>query len=227
MTNLSAQTASGIARAVVTHAAELCNAVGGREANGAAARLFPPRGDDAMTTAATSRASSTRRTRTALRPCIIIDTREQEPWTFANLPSEPGTLDSGDYSIRGLEHVVALERKSLPDLLTCCGSERERFVRELIRLRAYPYRAVVCECTLADLEEGDWRSRLLPTQVLGSVASWQARYVPFVFAGNHDAAGRWAERYLFQVARLVTEMYISARALIDVTDHGQPADVTA
>jgi hypothetical protein len=30
---------------------------------------------------------------------------------------EIGTLDTGDYSLRGLEHVIRIERKSLPDLL--------------------------------------------------------------------------------------------------------------
>jgi hypothetical protein len=27
------------------------------------------------------------------------------------------TLDTADYSLRGLEHVIAIERKSLPDLI--------------------------------------------------------------------------------------------------------------
>ena len=158
-----------------------------------------------------------------LTPTIIVDSREQEPLAFANLPAERGTLDSGDYSVRGLEHLVTLERKSLPDLLACCGSERDRFVRELIRLRAYPYRAVVCECTLADLEAGDWRSRILPVAVLGSVASWQARYCPFVFAGDHGMAGRWAERFLYQAARCVATEYAAASAFVDSAPSNPPS----
>ena len=48
--------------------------------------------------------------------CIIQDTREQAPYTFACITPPPlvevATLASGDYSIKGLEDKVAIERKS-------------------------------------------------------------------------------------------------------------------
>ena len=50
---------------------------------------------------------------------IIMDTREQRPLVFTHLASKVGTLQSGDYSIKGLEHNFAIERKSIPDF---CGS---------------------------------------------------------------------------------------------------------
>ena len=75
-----------------------------------------------------------------IAPTVIIDSREQAPLAFANLPSEVGTLDTGDYSIRGLEHLVAVERKSLDDLLGIVGRDRQRFRRELQRLRGFRYR---------------------------------------------------------------------------------------
>ena len=46
----------------------------------------------------------------------IIDTREQAPLDLAPLATITGTLSTGDYSVKGLEAVVAIERKSLPDL---------------------------------------------------------------------------------------------------------------
>src|SRR5688572_25097121 len=58
---------------------------------------------------------------------IIIDSREQNPLTFTRLSSIRGTLQSGDYSIAGLEHLFAIERKSLDDLAMSVTSERERF----------------------------------------------------------------------------------------------------
>jgi DNA excision repair protein ERCC-4 len=141
-----------------------------------------------------------------IRPTIIIDTREQAPLTFVNLPSEPGTLDCGDYSIRGLTHLIALERKSVPDLLACVGRERERFERELQRLQAYRFRHLAIEASAADLEGGDWRSQVLPASVIGSLCAWAARYgVPVWFCGTHDACGRWVERILFQAARQVAK----------------------
>ena len=67
---------------------------------------------------------------------ILIDTREQAPFAFtheryAGTTIEAGTLDTGDYSLAGLTDLVAVERKSLPDLVACLGRERERFEREL------------------------------------------------------------------------------------------------
>ena len=71
-----------------------------------------------------------------IEPVVVIDSREQHPWTFSNLSSEPGTLDTGDYSVRNLTHLISVERKSLSDLLSCVGIHRDRFKRELQRLRA-------------------------------------------------------------------------------------------
>lgn len=135
---------------------------------------------------------------------VIIDTREQNPWTFADLPSEPGSLATGDYSIQGLEHLISIERKSLDDFLACIGRERDRFRRLLQRLRAYRFRALVIEASYADLERGEWRSQIKPASVLGSLAAWQCQYeLPIMLAGNHESAARFAERFLYQAARRV------------------------
>ncbi|MCZ6653575.1 MAG: ERCC4 domain-containing protein, partial [Planctomycetota bacterium] len=130
--------------------------------------------------------------------------REQHAWHFENLPSEPGTLDTGDYSIVGLTHLVAVERKSLDDLLACIGIHRDRFKRELQRLRAFRFRCLVVEASYADLEGGGWRSKIQPSHVLGSLAAWMAQYsLPVMLAGDHESAARFAERYLFQAARMI------------------------
>ena len=137
-------------------------------------------------------------------PVIVIDRREQCAWQFENLPSEPGTLTTGDYSLKGLTHLVAIERKSLDDLLSCIGRERDRFKRELQRLRAYRFRCLIVETDYSALEAGEWRSKIQPASVLGSLAAWQAQYsLPIWLAGEHEAAARFAERYLFQAARCV------------------------
>ncbi len=47
---------------------------------------------------------------------IIIDTREQVPLSFS-LPTERGSLVTGDYSIAGLKRFIAIERKSPDDLV--------------------------------------------------------------------------------------------------------------
>lgn len=89
---------------------------------------------------------------------IIIDTREQAPFAFRHermdATTEPGTLAVGDYSLAGLEDRVAVERKSLPDLVMCLGRERERFERELARGAALDAFAVVCEGSWLELSRG-------------------------------------------------------------------------
>jgi ERCC4-type nuclease len=133
--------------------------------------------------------------------CAVIDTREQQPLDLAPLQTVTGTLATGDYSVRGLEHVVAIERKSLSDLLACCGRERERFDREVQRLLAYPTRALIIESTWPEIEAGGWRSELQPNHVLGSLLGWIAAGLPVLMCGDHARAGQYAARILFTAAR--------------------------
>ena len=74
-----------------------------------------------------------------LRPeqiVAVVDSREQLPLDLEPLQSVRGTLTTGDYSVAGMESIVAIERKSLGDLLSCIGKERERFDKEVMRLLA-------------------------------------------------------------------------------------------
>lgn len=133
--------------------------------------------------------------------CALIDTREQLPLDLEPLQTVAAALPTGDYSVRGLEHVVAIERKSLSDLLCCVGRERERFDREVQRLLAYPTRALLVESTWPDIERGEWRSQLQPSHVLGSLLGWIAAGLPVIMAGDHARAGRYAARVLYTAAR--------------------------
>lgn len=148
-----------------------------------------------------------------LKPeCVValVDTREQLPLDVRPLRTQVATLPTGDYSVAGLEHVVALERKSLDDLLACCGRERERFEREVQRLLAYPVRTLIVESTWTAIEAGVWRSALKPQHVIGSLLGWMATGLPVLMAENHERAGRYAARILFTAAR---RRYREARQL--------------
>ena len=90
---------------------------------------------------------------------IIVDNREQRPFSFRGAPHdgvtvEAGTLAVGDYSLAGLTDKVAVERKELADLVTCLGRERDRFERELARGAALDAFAVAVEASWADLASG-------------------------------------------------------------------------
>ena len=141
----------------------------------------------------------------------IVDSREQNPLDLQPLRQMIGTLATGDYSLRGLESVIAIERKSLVDLLGCVGQERDRFHREVLRLLAYPVRALVIESTWPEIERGQWRSKIRAPAALGSVLNWIAMGLPVVMAGDHARAGRYVSRILFIAAR---RRWREARALL-------------
>ena len=122
---------------------------------------------------------------------VVVDTREQAPYDFAGASCyagtvvEQGSLSTGDYSLKGLEHLCAVERKSLPDFVACLGRERDRFVKELERGRGMECFAVVVEGDFASLAHHDYRGQLDAHSACQSVASFVARLrVPVLFAGS-------------------------------------------
>jgi DNA excision repair protein ERCC-4 len=131
----------------------------------------------------------------------VIDTRDQLPLDLSPLRTVRGTLTTGDYSIVGLEHLVAVERKSLNDLLMCVGRERERFERCVQRLLAYPNRAIVIEASWSSIDLGQWRGDIKPKVVRGSLTGWMARGIPVILSGTAEQAGRDVAHFLFLSAR--------------------------
>lgn len=86
-------------------------------------------------------------------------------------------LKTGDYSIRGYEHLFAVERKSLSDLYSTLGQHRDRFEEEHWRLSRLKFKAVVIESSWARaLHDPPPHSRLTPSSVLGTGLAWTSRY---------------------------------------------------
>lgn len=121
---------------------------------------------------------------------FIVDTREQRPLDFPyEIPPDSkkrvktirATLETGDYSIKGLEKPggISIERKSLPDLLGVIGNSRERFEREIERILDYPCRLLAIEAHWDELRLGHWRGKIKPKQVTGSLQGWAAKGLPF------------------------------------------------
>ncbi len=136
-----------------------------------------------------------------MNPTIIIDSREQDPLRFATLPSEEGSLYTGDYSIKGLEHIFAVERKSIPDLVACCcnksGTEnRARFERELTRMRGFRFAVVVVVGTVEDIKNHNYRSKTNPNSVMGSLYRWTTYYnLNIRFIPTREKAARLIEKW--------------------------------
>ena len=77
-------------------------------------------------------------------------------------------LPAGDYSVVGLEGVVAVERKSLDDFVSTVIHSRERFHRELRKLAGYRAACVVVEAGVIDVLQrryrGEARRNTLPAR---------------------------------------------------------------
>lgn len=130
---------------------------------------------------------------------VIVDTREQTPWTFEDQSIEcvRAKLDSGDYSLPGLEHRVAIERKSLDDWTGTVLRDRARFYRELQRLRAFDFRCVIIEAGVREIMAGRYKSQAKPASVLGFVAEVTiGQAVPVYLAGSRAEAQVLAGAFL-------------------------------
>lgn len=122
---------------------------------------------------------------------VIVDTREQFPFTFRQLPVERlrGTLHTGDYSLAGYENRITVERKSLGDLASCITVGRERFERELERMLEFESAVVIVEEPLSHIRNGQYRSNLKPESFEQSILAFMIRYrVPFLFGKNRSHA---------------------------------------
>ena len=87
---------------------------------------------------------------------VIRDTREQEGYHFGEFGACAGMidqkLDTGDYSIIGLEDKICIERKGcVEELAQNLGSKKSTFLREIDRMDAFPHKYMILEFSLDDL----------------------------------------------------------------------------
>ena len=81
---------------------------------------------------------------------VIVDSREQYAWDFTFYDKCDGIistkLDTGDYSIEGLETVLTIERKrTTAEIAMNVGKDRKRFNAELERMSKFKYKYLICE----------------------------------------------------------------------------------
>jgi DNA excision repair protein ERCC-4 len=124
------------------------------------------------------------------------------------LKTQIGTLATGDYSVAGLESLFAIERKSVSDLVGCSvGQNRERFERELHRLRGFRFKRLLIVGSEAQISKGEYHSNIKPQAVMGTLHAFEVHYdVPVVFCDTPEIAGRLIERWAFWFAREMVEI---------------------
>jgi len=87
---------------------------------------------------------------------VIQDTREQEGWFFTKTSACDGMvrkkLDTGDYSLKGYEEILAIERKGKISEFAKNIVEN-RFEKELQRLEEFEYPFILLEFDMRDVLE--------------------------------------------------------------------------
>ena len=127
---------------------------------------------------------------------IVVDAHERYPYRFAGqkVRTVRRALPCGDYAVTsGAKLVAAVERKSLPDLVSSLTTGRLRF--SLGELAALPRAAVVVEDRYSKVFSLD---RVRPALVADGLAELQVRWpaIPIVFCENRKLAEEWTYRYL-------------------------------
>ncbi len=121
---------------------------------------------------------------------IIQDTREKKPWTFKATGSvedvKVSKLDTGDYSIKGMETIFMVERKSSVDeLFMSLGVQWKRFEREMERAKPFKYKYLVIEATMREIYRGSRYSKMSGRFIMARLVHLQLKYgVQVIFAGS-------------------------------------------
>lgn len=139
-------------------------------------------------------------------PCILRDTREQAPldrfFDPAKVRVQVTTIGTGDYTLAGYSSQLAIERKSLPDLVHCCGHDRERFMDQARRLQDYRVRMLVIEADEAEVVAEAYRSNIGFKSVVGAVRAIQMDYgVAAYWVGNQQGAAKLIEWVCLRMVR--------------------------
>jgi ERCC4 domain-containing protein/Lsr2 protein len=127
---------------------------------------------------------------------IVVDAHERYAYRFAGqqVRTTSRGLPCGDYGIiiDGIL-VAAVERKSMPDLITSLTSGRLRYA--LGELAVLPRAAVVVEDRYSQIYKQD---RVRPALVADGMAECQIRWpnIPIVFCETRSLAEEWTYRYL-------------------------------
>ncbi|MFH1976135.1 MAG: ERCC4 domain-containing protein [Pseudomonadota bacterium] len=147
-------------------------------------------------------------TRQIPKPVVLIDTREKLPFDFERFPNwiaeeKRQKLKAGDYSVEGMEKLLALERKTLSDLITTLMRDRPRFFRLCEQLAKYRWRALLVEASYEDIKspyDGDY-TIAHPNAVSGTLDALEAKFgIPVIYASQYKAlaeekAASWLSKH--------------------------------
>jgi ERCC4-type nuclease len=146
------------------------------------------------------------------KPIVLVDTRERMPLPlFRQHPNwiggeRPATPKTGDYSIEGMESLLTMERKTLPDAVNSAIASRERFIRACERMAGFRWKAILIEATYEDLKSpyedlDDLETGAHPNAVCGTLDAIEAKFgIPIIYTARNRAlaterAASWLSKH--------------------------------
>jgi len=146
---------------------------------------------------------------------IIIDTREQQAWEFPRHSTANKKLDTGDYSLAGMEEVLCIERKKSVSEIASNITEK-RFEDVLERMTTYKYSYMIFEFSLTDvlmypqgseIPRHKWKYiRISPNFILKKLSEYMINYnIKIIFGDSPKNAQKIAMALMRRVYEIEQE----------------------
>lgn len=127
--------------------------------------------------------------------CINSDAEKKYRPLIIN--TEWAHLETGDYTIKGMEQLVTVERKSVSDLLNTLAHGRDRFKREHERMAKMQTACVMIEGTWPEIFASNHDHGVSPKVAFRTWLSWSIEFgVPWYAVGPRRLAEVMTFRFL-------------------------------
>lgn len=148
-------------------------------------------------------------------PYIIRDSREKRGYTFRLTDKCKGTiekkLDVGDYSLKGHESIIAIERKAtIEELWNNFGQQRERFFAEFERMKDIKFKYLILEFSYLNILKGTRYSKISPNFIISNLQKLELEHnVKIIYAGDRSCGQDVSRRILLKVWNYIQDGRIS------------------
>lgn len=158
---------------------------------------------------------------------VVKDSREQNGYNFEKFTGRFTScagmivekLETGDYSLLGMEDKLCIERKaSVSELAINLGKDKYRFLAEIDRMKAFPFKFLILEFSLDDLNkfpegsnipEEKWKSIVITSKyMIKMLVEFQMYYgIQVLFCGDKKNA----KFMVNSILKRVNEHYTTGR----------------
>jgi DNA excision repair protein ERCC-4 len=140
---------------------------------------------------------------------LVVDTREQDALfkrPVKGLVMVRDTIPAGDYSVRGFESEIVIERKSINDLYGSMFSDWDRESKKLLKIAEYRRKWLLIEGREDEVLQFQQFSTVHPNSMRGRLVSIQVRLgIPIYYASTRKDAERFVLDILTKYYRVKRE----------------------